>query len=81
MNDTTGLQPKSACFAKVVCCVLGLDAEWDCFLNRAWDQLLHVVVVIWYSVKNAKNRVSVVTLALRANQVKQLEQWEGVDIE
>lgn len=32
----------------------------------------------WYSVKNAKNRVSVVTLALRANQVKQLEQWEGV---
>ena len=46
MNDTTGLQPKSACFAKVVCCVLGLDVEWDCFLNRAWDQLLHVVVVM-----------------------------------
>ena len=44
--DTRGLRPKSTCFAKVVSCVLGLDVEWDCFLNRAWDQLLHVVVVM-----------------------------------
>ena len=42
--DTRGLQPKSPCFEKVVYYVLGLDVEWDCFLNRAWDQLLHVVL-------------------------------------
>lgn len=32
----------------------------------------------WCSVKNAKNRVGVVTLALRANQIKQLQQWDRV---